>query len=87
MRGALLDFVHPTPIISDRNGPDAEAVWYPYTPEKAGILRKAIGAIWATIGSFLVSIFLLDLLFRETRANFRWMLKGISTFWMVRRAE
>ena len=48
---------------------------------------KAIGAIWATIGSFLVSIFLLDLLFRETRANFRWMLKGIATFWMVRRAE
>lgn len=47
---------------------------------------KAIGAIWATIGSFLVSIFLLDLLFRDTRANFGWMMKGIATFWRIHRA-
>ncbi|MCB0811946.1 MAG: polysaccharide biosynthesis C-terminal domain-containing protein, partial [Flavobacteriales bacterium] len=47
---------------------------------------KAIGAIWATIGSFLVSIFLLDLLFRGTRANFGWMMKGIATFWRFHRA-
>ncbi|MBV6406204.1 MAG: flippase [Flavobacteriales bacterium] len=47
---------------------------------------KSIGAIWATIGSFLVSIFLLDLLFPRTRANLRWMLQGMFTFWRFHRA-
>lgn len=47
---------------------------------------KAIGAIWATIGSFLISIFLLDLLFRDTRANLGWMVRGITSFWKFHRA-
>ncbi len=46
---------------------------------------KAIGAIWATIGSFTVSIILMDLLFHGTRRNFRWMMKGIGTFWRIHR--
>ncbi len=44
---------------------------------------KAIGAIWATIGSFTVSIFLMDLLFPKTRQNLRWMMLGIVTFWRI----
>lgn len=44
---------------------------------------KAIGAIWATIGSFTVSIFLMDLLFEGTRRNLRWMCKGMLTFWRI----
>lgn len=42
------------------------------------------GAIWAMIGSFFVSIFLMDLLFKEARPNFGWMMKGIGTFWKIR---
>lgn len=48
---------------------------------------KSVGAIWATIGSFLVSIFLMDLLFKKTRANFKWMLLGIATFWKLYRVN
>jgi O-antigen/teichoic acid export membrane protein len=47
---------------------------------------KSIGAIWATIGSFLVSIFLLDLLLERTRENLRLMVRGILTFWKFHRA-
>lgn len=45
---------------------------------------QSIGAIWAMIGSFFVSIFLVDLFFKEARPNFGWMMKGILTFWKVR---
>lgn len=41
------------------------------------------GAIIATIGSFFVSIFLLDLFFKEARRNFGWMMKGMATFWRI----
>jgi O-antigen/teichoic acid export membrane protein len=47
---------------------------------------KSIGAIWATIASFLVSIFLLDLLLARTRENLRLMVRGILTFWKFHRA-
>lgn len=45
---------------------------------------QSIGAIWAMIGSFFVSIFLVDLFFKDARPNFGWMMKGIGTFWQVR---
>lgn len=45
---------------------------------------QSIGAIWAMIGSFFVSIFLVDLFFKEARPNFGWMMKGIGTFWKIR---
>lgn len=45
---------------------------------------QSIGAIWAMIGSFFVSIFLVDLFFKEARPNFRWMMMGIGTFWKIR---
>lgn len=45
---------------------------------------QSIGAIWAMIGSFFVSIFLMDLFFKEARPNFGWMMKGIATFWKIR---
>lgn len=45
---------------------------------------QSIGAIWAMIGSFFVSIFLVDLFFKEARPNFRWMMHGIATFWKIR---
>lgn len=47
---------------------------------------RSVGAIWATIISFLVSIFLLDLLFPRTRENLRLMVTGILTFWRFHRA-
>ncbi|HEY0976332.1 MAG TPA: flippase [Flavobacteriales bacterium] len=47
---------------------------------------KSIGAIWATIISFVVSIFVIDLFYARTRVNLRWMLKGIGTFWKFHRA-
>ncbi|MBP7449127.1 MAG: flippase [Flavobacteriales bacterium] len=47
---------------------------------------KSVGAIWATIGSFTISIFLMDLLFKNTRANFKWMVHGILTFWKINKA-
>lgn len=45
---------------------------------------QSIGAIYAMIGSFVISIFLVDLFFKEARPNFRWMMLGIGTFWKVR---
>lgn len=48
---------------------------------------KAKGAILATIGSFTVSIFLLDIFFKNTRWNFKLMLIGILTFWKVHRVK
>lgn len=48
---------------------------------------KAIGAIWATIGSFAVSIFLVDLFFARTRVNLKWMLLGMATFWRIRQVR
>lgn len=48
---------------------------------------QSIGAIWAMIGSFFVSIFLVDLFFKEARPNFGWMMKGIGTFWRVHRVN
>lgn len=48
---------------------------------------KAIGAIWATIGSFTVSIFLMDLLFASTRRNLGWMLKGMFSFWRIHKVS
>jgi O-antigen/teichoic acid export membrane protein len=48
---------------------------------------KAGGAILATIGSFFVSIFLMDLFFRDTRKNFGWMMKGMATFWRIHRVN
>lgn len=48
---------------------------------------EAEGAIWATIGSFSISIFLVDLLYKETRPNFSWMMKGMATFWKIDRVN
>lgn len=48
---------------------------------------KAIGAIWATIGSFTVSIFLMDLLFAKTRKNLKWMCWGMLTFWRISKVK
>lgn len=48
---------------------------------------KAIGAIWATIGSFTVSIFLMDLLFAGTRRNLKWMTLGMLTFWRINKVS
>ncbi|MBX2983105.1 MAG: flippase [Flavobacteriales bacterium] len=45
---------------------------------------QSIGAIWAMIGSFFVSIFLVDIFFKDARPNFRWMMYGIGTFWKIR---
>ena len=42
------------------------------------------GAIWSTLISFLVSIFLVDLLTARTRVNFRMMMEGMLTFWRIR---
>lgn len=47
---------------------------------------RSIGAIWATIISFLVSIFLLDIFFKQTRENLGLMVRGIFTFWRFHRA-
>ena len=45
---------------------------------------RSAGALWATMISFIVGIFLMDLLFKETRRNFRWMMQGMFTFWRIR---
>lgn len=44
---------------------------------------QSIGAIWAMIVSFFISIFVVDLFFKEARPNFKWMMKGIFTFWRI----
>jgi O-antigen/teichoic acid export membrane protein len=48
---------------------------------------KSSGAIIATIGSFLVSTFIMDLFFKETRANLKWMCLGIVGFWKIRQVR
>lgn len=45
---------------------------------------EAMGAVLATVVSFTVSIFLVDLFYKETRPNFGWMFKGMFTFWKIR---
>ncbi len=47
----------------------------------------SIGSIWASVISFTVSIFLMDLFFKDTRANFGWMVKAIFSFWKFHRAR
>lgn len=47
----------------------------------------SIGAIWATIISFLVHIFLLDLFVPRMRENLGLMVKGMFTFWRFHRAS
>ncbi|MCB0763408.1 MAG: flippase [Flavobacteriales bacterium] len=47
----------------------------------------SVGAIWATIISFFVSLFVLDLFFRNTRPNLKWMCMGILTFWRLNRVS
>lgn len=47
----------------------------------------SIGAIWATIISFTVHIFLLDLFVPRMRANLALMMKGMFTFWKFHRAS
>jgi len=42
------------------------------------------GAIWASVASFLVSIFIVDLFTEKTRINFRLMMRGMTTFWQLR---
>ncbi len=46
----------------------------------------SIGAIWATIISFLVHIFLVDLFVPRMRENLGLMVKGMFTFWRFHRA-
>ncbi|MBX2973047.1 MAG: flippase [Flavobacteriales bacterium] len=44
----------------------------------------ARGAIWSSVISFLVSIFLVDLFTARTRINFRLMMNGMMTFWRLK---
>ena len=46
----------------------------------------SIGAIWATIISFMVHIFLIDLFFPRMRENLGLMVTGLLTFWRFHRA-
>lgn len=48
---------------------------------------KSIGAIWATIISFLVSLFLLDLFLSRTRENLGLMIRAMFSFWKFHRAN
>ena len=48
---------------------------------------KSIGAIWATIISFMVHIFIIDLFVPRMRENLRLMVKGMLTFWRFHRAS
>lgn len=47
-------------------------------------ILHSYGAIWSTLVSFLVSIFLVDLFTARTRVNFRMMMEGMFTFWRIR---
>jgi hypothetical protein len=47
-------------------------------------VMRSHGAIWATLISFLVSIFIVDLFTARTRVNFRMMMEGMLTFWRIR---
>ena len=42
---------------------------------------KAVGAIWATIVSFTVTIFLIDFLYPKTRYNAKLMMKSMIKFY------
>lgn len=44
----------------------------------------SVGSIMASIVSFSVSIFLVDLFFKKTRENQRLMFRGIFTFWRLK---
>ncbi len=44
----------------------------------------SIGSVIASMLSFTISIFLVDLLFQKTRENQRLMLKGIFSFWRLK---
>jgi Na+-driven multidrug efflux pump len=48
---------------------------------------KSTGAIWATIISFLVSLFLLDVFLSRTRENLGLMIKAMFSFWKFHRAN
>ena len=48
-------------------------------------VMQAQGAIVATIISFAVSIFVVDLFYKEARPNFGWMMHGIGSFWRLHR--
>ena len=50
----LRGFCHAKPILADRFGQKEEFVWYPYTNEKEGHLKKAIQWIWKTPLKFLM---------------------------------
>jgi len=44
---------------------------------------RSDGAIWATLISFFVSVYLADLFTARTRVNFRMMTEGMFTFWKI----
>jgi len=44
----------------------------------------AVGALWSMIISFFVSIFVMDLFFKATRPNFKWMCQAMVSFWKIR---
>jgi O-antigen/teichoic acid export membrane protein len=48
---------------------------------------RSKGAIIATIVSFAISIFIVDLFYRTTRPNLKLMLQGIVTFWRLHRFQ
>ena len=45
---------------------------------------ESVGAITASILSFIVSIFIVDIFFEKTRQNQKLMFKGIFTFWKLK---
>ena len=50
----LLNFSQLLPIVTDRFGLAAEAVWYPYTPKKLADLRKGLRIMFGTIVRWLL---------------------------------
>ena len=42
---------------------------------------RSNGAIWATLISFFISVYVVDLFHSKTRINFRMMTQGVITFW------
>jgi len=44
---------------------------------------EAVGAVWASIASFFVTIFMMDLFFYRTRTNFKIMLLAMATPWKL----
>ncbi|MCB0769799.1 MAG: flippase [Flavobacteriales bacterium] len=45
---------------------------------------RSDGAIWATLVSFFVSVYLVDLFHPRTRINFKMMTQGVLSFWRIR---